>query len=133
MPVKKNSEARIRATIICLRSRKVLMVRKKGGKWNFPGGAVETGESPAQAAVRELHEETSLASHGLLPLCSVSAGTTLHHVFTTQFDGRQKPIARNEIADCRWIALDALEHIPLTAAALALLAVQIPALVSFAP
>jgi mutator protein MutT len=31
------------------------------GMWEFPGGKIETGESPAEAAARECLEETGLA------------------------------------------------------------------------
>jgi len=31
------------------------------GKWEFPGGKIEPGETPAEAAVRETLEETGLA------------------------------------------------------------------------
>lgn len=31
-----------------------------GGKWHFPGGRVELGETPAQAIIREMKEETGL-------------------------------------------------------------------------
>lgn len=34
--------------------------RYLGGQWDVPGGTVEEGESPAQAAVRECLEETGL-------------------------------------------------------------------------
>ena len=128
MPVKKTPATRLRATILCLHSRKVLLVRKKGGKWNFPGGLIESGETAAQAAARELQEETSLDSQALLALCSIDTGSTVHHVFTTQFDNHAKPTPANEIAACKWVGLQALKRTPLTAAAMALLSVQLPAL-----
>jgi 8-oxo-dGTP pyrophosphatase MutT (NUDIX family) len=37
-------------------------VRNPRAKWEFPKGGIEPGETPLQAAAREFHEETSLAS-----------------------------------------------------------------------
>ncbi|MEV6600114.1 NUDIX domain-containing protein [Actinoplanes sp. NPDC051346] len=41
---------------------RLLLVRHAGQRdgWAVPGGAVDVGESPAQAAVREIREETGL-------------------------------------------------------------------------
>lgn len=36
--------------------------RYQGGQWDIPGGTVELGESPPEAAVRECHEETGLVA-----------------------------------------------------------------------
>ncbi|WP_083929423.1 NUDIX hydrolase [Catelliglobosispora koreensis] len=54
------------ATVVLLRpDRSVFLIRRLramafGGMWAFPGGAFEPGETPVQAAVRELFEETGV-------------------------------------------------------------------------
>ncbi|OLS64972.1 NUDIX hydrolase [Pseudomonas putida] len=124
----KERRYKARATIICLRSGKVLLVRKKGGKWNFPGGTVEAGEQPVQAAARELEEETRLRCLGLLQLCSVEVGNIVHHVFTTQFDDYTEAVADNEIVACKWVRREQLDGTALTANATALMLRRLPAL-----
>lgn len=50
--------------------------RPLAGLWEFPGGKLLAGESPAQAAVRECREETSLRVHVIKQLHQ------LHHDYT---------------------------------------------------
>lgn len=124
----KQRRYKARATIICLRSGKILLVRKKGGKWNFPGGSVEAGEQPIDAAARELQEETRLNCVGLLQLCSIEVGNVVHHLFTTQFDDYAEAKAANEIVACKWVRRAQLDSTQLTSAAAALMTRQVPAL-----
>ncbi len=63
-------KARDRATLLfVVRDGEVLLIRKLrglgAGKINAPGGRVEPGETPAEAAVREVHEETGVVPTGL--------------------------------------------------------------------
>ena len=46
----------------CFDERGRVLLQKRGDScmWGFPGGAIEIGETPEQAAIRELKEETGL-------------------------------------------------------------------------
>jgi ADP-ribose pyrophosphatase YjhB (NUDIX family) len=52
------------ATLICIKDGKLLLVKRAvdpaKGMWGLPGGFIELGETPNEAAIRELKEETNL-------------------------------------------------------------------------
>ncbi len=53
----------MRAAAIILKEAKILLIHRFfNGKeyYVFPGGGVESGETPEEAAIREMKEETSL-------------------------------------------------------------------------
>src|SRR5438874_11508176 len=50
----------VSAVIFDRRRRLLLQQRSDGGQWGLPGGSVEIGESLAEAARREVLEETGL-------------------------------------------------------------------------
>jgi 8-oxo-dGTP diphosphatase len=54
----------------------VLLARRsdyvhRGGTWAFPGGAVERGETPAQAAIREAEEELGITADSIVVTTTV--------------------------------------------------------------
>ncbi|MEP9377274.1 NUDIX hydrolase [Aquabacter sp. CN5-332] len=77
------------ALAVVVREGRVLLVRRANppdaGLWGFPGGRIEWGETAAEAAVRELMEETSVSAapgpafRALDALDRAADGTLLHH------------------------------------------------------
>ncbi|MGD9967113.1 MAG: NUDIX hydrolase [Hyphomonadaceae bacterium] len=54
------------AGVVCLRGDDVLLIRRGAppleGQWSLPGGRIERGERAADAALRELREETGCSA-----------------------------------------------------------------------
>lgn len=116
------------------------------GKWEFPGGVVEFGESPREALLRECQEEIG---------CTIEIVRLLPHlhekiwertdyeivqVFVSCFEariieGKPKP-AENEISEIRWWKREeiaALDSLPGTNEFVSLLGRQKRQVVSFIP
>ena len=92
---------------------RILMIRRghgpAAGTWSVPGGRVETGETLAEAVVRELREET-----GLVGVCESLVGWAErigpdHHYVILDFsvviltDG--DPVAGDDAAEAQWVPL----------------------------
>ena len=68
---------RVRAGVVLIENGKVALIeRHRAGKhyYAFPGGGVDKGETPEQAAVREMEEETGLRVTVLRKLAEVHFG-----------------------------------------------------------
>jgi 8-oxo-dGTP diphosphatase len=91
-----------RATVICRHEEEILFVRKRNAKWNLPGGRVEKGETPLQAAMREMAEETGLTFDQLSYVTEYKEDKVIHFLFEAKRAIHQKARASNEIEDCRW-------------------------------
>ncbi|GLR06580.1 NUDIX domain-containing protein [Vibrio hyugaensis] len=49
------------AAVILNQSKQLLLQKKSDGSWSLPAGMIEPAESPSQAVIREVREETGLA------------------------------------------------------------------------
>lgn len=106
-----------RATVICRRDNHILYVRKAKSRWTLPGGKVEAHESPAQAAARELREETGLILEELDFVTRYEGSEVLHHVFEVSVTFMATPAPKNEIADCKWFTTKQLGDLKVNPAA----------------
>jgi 8-oxo-dGTP pyrophosphatase MutT (NUDIX family) len=101
----------------------VLLGRYPGlDTWTVPGGVIDPGEQPADAAVRECYEETgiiavpeALTSVTVSGLITHDSGDLTRHLDITfrcrAVGGRPRP-ADGELQDARWHDADALPALP---------------------
>ena len=119
-PIYPNLSHRDGASIAVLSQNKVLLVRRmrapSAGSWSLPGGKIEGGESPREAARRELKEETGIeadvegvldGSRSRLPAIRTYRLTVFYGRLT---GGVLRPGGDAETAE--WVHLDEVEARP---------------------
>jgi ADP-ribose pyrophosphatase YjhB (NUDIX family) len=82
--------------------------------WSLPKGHIEEGESPEQAAIREVAEETGIKSEitrslGVIDFWFMASGKrihkTVHHFLFTEVGGKLAPQV-TEVDDVAWFPLE---------------------------
>lgn len=103
------------------RGDRLLLVRRgqepSRGLYAFPGGRVEPGETLAEAAARELMEETGLLADDLTPLCEfLFDGKTARfrlQVFSGVWVGGE-PVADTDAEHAAFFTLAQMEELAIT-------------------
>jgi 8-oxo-dGTP diphosphatase len=108
----------------------------QGGKWEFPGGKLEAGESAADGLVREIHEELGISVTASQPLIRIAHDYPDKQVLldvwrVTAFAGEPTGV---EGQDIRWVARNALRNFEFPAANVPIVAaVQLPPVYVISP
>ncbi|NVJ60797.1 MAG: 8-oxo-dGTP diphosphatase MutT [Gammaproteobacteria bacterium] len=100
---------------IILDGRKVLLAQRpmhkhQGGKWEFPGGKVENGETPEEALIRECKEEIGIVAISPTLFDSIlfdypEKQVSLQFYLVKKFDGQPKGIEGQKVD---WFNIEAL-------------------------
>lgn len=106
---------RKRATVICRRGQRILLVARRQSKWALPGGILKRGEHLSDAALRELKEETRLSGKSAKYLFAHRGAQKHHHVFVCDVPKGAKARASNEIARCRWVHVEDIPRLSTSA------------------
>jgi len=101
--------------VVVRRGDDVLLVRHTYGRraeWDLPGGFINEGETPQDAALREVAEEVGLRAQRPIALGAVlqrsSGRRDMVHAFASDADGAPLELDEGEIAQARWFPHDAL-------------------------
>lgn len=108
---KKKSSAAPTAWVILYTADKVILGRRSPtinnpNQWNFFGGHIDDGESAAEAAVRELKEETSysISASSLVEIATIGAAT----YFTAKISNYSSVQTTSEISKIKGFKLTEL-------------------------
>ena len=103
------------AAAVIVQNDRVLLVRRRVGEgsllWQFPAGAVEPGETPEAAAVRETAEEVGVAVRAIRRLgerVHPSTGRSMVYVSCELVSGVPYVADADELADVTWSTLSDL-------------------------
>lgn len=100
------------SSAILIRDGRILLIRRRNppsfDMFAFPGGRSEPGETPAETALREFHEETGILAHspqefGFYDLLAENPGHHFHlTVFLVDADASEIAEAADDAADAGW-------------------------------
>ena len=108
------------AGVVCLRGDSVLLIRRakppRQGEWSIPGGRIESGETTAAAALRELKEETGVEAElvGLIDVVDHIAPD--RHYVLIDYAARWisgEPVAADDASEARFEPLGTLARLGL--------------------
>jgi len=119
---------------VVVKDGQVLMIRRgqppREGQWSIPGGLQEVGETAADAALREVLEETGVTARITGFLGHVDAitpdddGRVRHHYTLLDFSARWiagDPRPASDALDARWMGLHEIESLALWPETLAMI------------
>ena len=109
------------ANVILIRDGKILLLlRSKGwktGSWGPPGGHIDAGESPKQAAVREVFEESGLKVHmrdlELLAQRTKHSFGMIYYYITDKFSGKGVALS-HEHDGFSWVDMKRIDELDTT-------------------
>jgi thiamine-phosphate pyrophosphorylase len=112
------------AAIVCFRGEEVLLVQRgrepNRGRWSFPGGKVEPGETARAAAERETTEETGLRVRALEVVDVYDALFPPYHYCVADYLGvcldDREPVPGDDVMAARWVPLAEVSEYHLTPA-----------------
>jgi 8-oxo-dGTP diphosphatase len=92
---------------VIVRDGKVLIAKRKEGKWEFPGGGLEDNETLEECLKRELMEEMGVDVERLEKFMCVEKGGIKLHVFIARYNGN---IIKKEHEAIKWVDFEEIKN-----------------------
>jgi mutator protein MutT len=106
------------ALALVVRGEKILVAKRQegahlSGYWEFPGGKIRPDETPEEAAVREVREETGVVARAVARRAPIEwsypeRSVRLHPIDCTWLEGDGTP---RQVAELRWVTFAELSSL----------------------